>query len=153
MSKDLMNKIENFVDTTQSEQDRLGVSQISHDLLCNYLMSHLRKVTEKNKLKTLIEKKFMEMIENVDNLNDPLPLPAILKIYEILAKSETDADAAILGLFQKNQNLFVNLTHPNIEDLKRDQSLTPEEMNEAVKIYNTFKKLEKSEGSDNIEEE
>src|SRR5512147_3127105 len=87
---------------TESQKDRLLSPQT---LMMEYLNTFIQKIQSKNRLKSLIEKQLIEEIENIDN---PIDIRMKLRIYEILCKTETDNDASLLSALGRAITINVN---------------------------------------------
>lgn len=140
-NKELVAKVNNITELTESQKDRLNIQETAHENLCNFLNSHLHKLQSKNALISAIETKFLDSV--MGRTGEEIPLIAIIKIYEILKRAETDADSAVLSLFNKNPDIFVNVNQNEIE--KNAPTLTKEDMDTAKGILESIRKLEKSE--------
>lgn len=140
-NKELVAKVENITELTNSQKDRLNIQETAHENLCNFLNSHLHKLQSKNDLISAIETKFLDSI--MGKTQEDIPLIAIIKIYEILKRAETDADSAVLSLFNKNPDIFVNVNQNEIE--KNAPTFTKEDMETAKGLLESMRKLEKSE--------
>lgn len=137
----LLAKLDEVDILTQSQKDKLNLQETAHTNLCNFLNSHIIKLQSKNELKAVIEKKFIDALTG--NTDEEIPLIGAIKIYEILCKSETDADSAVLNLFNKNPNIFVSVNDENIK--KNENNLTKEETEAVTSLSKLIKKLESSE--------
>ena len=129
--KALITKIDSITDISQSQQDRLNIQDSAHTVLCAFLQSHIMKVTSKNTLKSALEQKFTDALNSKD---EPLPLVAAIKIYEILSKAETDSDTAVLGLFKSNPNIFLNVTENKLDEENSKAQLSEEDLNNAKEL-------------------
>jgi hypothetical protein len=146
MSKEIENKITDITTSlTCSENDRLNVQQTAHDVLCGFLLSHVRKLAQKNDLKSALETRFMQALS--PESEDELPLVAALKLYEILSKSETDGDSALLGIFSKNPQIFINVDQNNLTKAVEEGQVTQQENEMAKKLLKLFGRLEEQEKS------
>lgn len=145
-NKELVAKVENITELTNSQKDRLNIQETAHENLCNFLNSHLHKLQSKNDLISAIETKFLDSI--MGKTQEDIPLIAIIKIYEILKRAETDADSAVLSLFNKNPDIFVNVNQNEIE--KNAPTFTKEDMETAKGLLESMRKLEKSEHAEKI---
>jgi len=143
-NKELVAKVENITELTNSQKDRLNIQETAHENLCNFLNSHLHKLQSKNELISAIESKFLNSV--MGKTDEEIPLIAVIKIYEILKRAETDADSAVLSLFNKNPDIFVNVNQNALD--KDEPKLTKDEMNMAKDLLTAIHKLEKSEHSE-----
>ena len=96
MPKDILTTIrdvENDDNLTESQKGRLVDPQIT---LINFVNSHLQKVSSKNALKEALENGFKDELED-----GSLSIGARLKLFEILATKETDAELGALNVISK----------------------------------------------------
>ena len=144
MSKELIAKIEKVEELTPSQKDKLHIQQAPHEQLCNFLQSTIVRMTSQNDLVTALESKFKTAIADT-NPDTEMDLIVAVKIYEILKKSQSDADTTIISMFQKNPNVFVNVTQDAVDKASNDPKYSNDDIQLGKRLLKVLDRLEKSE--------
>ena len=144
-----MNEKENLLHKLDKLEDSPRPSQKVEDQTKLELLLFLKKQIElagsQNDLKSLTVKKLKSYLE--DSKNDSIQPVILIKLLEILVKSENEKTGSILNLLKKPDTIINNISsiQNKSDDLKQiEKNLSKEEYQSAVKLLDTLETLIKS---------
>ena len=140
---ELIKKIDDKTTLSESEIERSNLVHKSPELLSNFLITHFQRITSENTLLNKIEGKFLDSI--IGESDEELPMIALVKIYEILKKSQSDVDSAILQLYSKNPKVFGGASQEELNKAEDSGTMTQDEIIGAKKLLGLLNKLDISE--------
>jgi hypothetical protein len=133
------NKINNITTLTPSQVDRVEMQLRVEENLLKFLNSQIKKVSEKN---TLHAKTLELLMQKLENENEMVSYPVLLKILEISSKTDNEISLGLLSLLQANQKA---IPQPPLkpEDNDKLQEKLPEVSNADMTIMKDFLNLMK----------
>jgi len=149
MNNDIEQKIDEITSLTKSQQDRLTFKDQVSDNLITFLQSFIKKIETKNNLASMLENdladKINPMIPADGSEPDGLSNYEKIKLLEVLKKSETDSDVALIkAIFESQKNTDSGkkkLENEESEHKKASNDLTQKDINDAISVLNTLKKI------------
>jgi hypothetical protein len=147
-NKELINKIEDINKETESIKDRERVEDIAKANLFNFLNGYIKRSATKSDLKNKVETMLFEKLEREE---EDVPYGVLIKLQEILSKSETDAAIPILKILEAatkrekeselpapSETLKIGENNVSTEDIKVFKNI--------LELFNGLKKSEFTEG-------
>ena len=141
-------KISEIDALTQSQSDRLTMQNQAFKHLTGFLTNHIGQITQGEELMREVKAAILERVRNTDNVEE-IPLGALVKIFEILAKKDSEDKTAILNVLKESTKVVINNTpqeqQNNSSYSKTD--LSQADMQKARKALALINRLEESEFS------
>jgi len=138
---EVINNVTNSVtDLSPSQQDRLALDSTRELNIVHFINAQIAKISKRDDLKTAVLNKLKFLVDSNDM---EIGVPALVKILEILDKSDNDA---LIGVLNASQ-----LAKASKED-KKDSlppdkqngalEYTPDDMKKLKKVHDLFSKLD-----------
>ena len=144
-NKELTTKIEAINNETESMKDRARVEDIAKNNLFGFLNGYISRSASKSELKEKVEKM---LSDKLDREEDDVPYGVLIKLQEILSKSETDAAIPILRILEAATKKEKETETPVLLDSTTQingQSITTEDLKGFKKLLELAEKLKNSE--------
>jgi len=146
MSKDIIEKVDEVFELTESQKDRDSVAKLSVENLYGFLNGYMRNISSKNALKNKIESLLLTRIEEEE---EDLPYGVLIKLLEVLGKNEVEAATPILKIIEAAVKQPESSFNPNAgtkEDEKDESSkVTQDDYKNVKKFLKVIEDLEKTE--------
>ena len=113
--------------------------------LLKFIDSQIEKVNNENSLKRDV---LFELSQRVNNCEDPINDLVLLKLLEILSKTDNDIALGIMDLMKTNNkgNSGIGEDHkPSEEEQSKESDLTKEDVADVKDLLKTLEKVKKSE--------
>lgn len=144
MSKNLEGKVDELNSLTKSQQDRLAFKEQVFDDLITFLRTHIKKINCKNTLKERIETVLLEKLDS-ENPEDALTNFELIKLHEILTRSEVDSTSALIKAISESSKSNSNQDKPAGSEIpeRKQEEASQEDITKSRKIMETLDKIAK----------
>jgi len=137
---------------TDSELDRYRLYDLAQQELLDFLRSQMKKITSKNRLKQKVEEELYSRINPEDEDSESMSTVALLKLLEILSKTDSDDANSILSVLKENQKVIINnlMNNPDKDKNKKnddntDFDFSSDEIKKTKELIHLIDKLKESE--------
>lgn len=141
---DIENKINEISVVSQSQIDRSSMNQNAFKDLMGFLTTYINKSKTQSDLKTKVEKMLTDKLEQDQ---EDVPYGVLIKLHEILSKTETDSAIPILKIIEaatKNDKQEDAPYTPTAKE-KGEGSMTSKDITTIKKLLTALGDLKESE--------
>jgi len=146
----LISKIENITSEVESNSivDRNKIKEESFKNLMGFLNGYIKRSASKSNLKEKVEQMLFDKLESEE---EDVPYGVLIKLIEVLSKSETDASLPILRIIESATKVDKELEAPPVNQpgFIEGSSVTTEDIKgfkQLLELVNGLKSSEFTEG-------
>lgn len=149
VTQQLEEKINDLSNLSQSQKDKLTLDDSIKHSLFSFLLSQMQRSVSKNELREEVSSILLSRVKS-DVPEERISTGSLIKILEVLNKSENESSFNILSILKEKMKVEINNNIPPTQSTLPESEFTSEDHQKVKKVLKFFDKLGKSEFSQDI---